>query len=355
MALELRSAARSDVGVVRIGNEDSGYASARLLIVADGMGGHAAGELASATAVATIATLEGLPTSVAEAFNALTDSVDDIGDSIANVIQDDPELTGMGTTLTAVYWMQEQFVICHVGDCRAYLLRGDSLTQLTHDHTYVQTLVDAGRLSEQEAGAHPRRSLLMRALDGINPVEADVMVHPAMAQDRLLLCSDGLTGVVPAEEISAIMAGSDLVGSVTRLVDTALSRGAPDNVTVVIGDVVEILESTIPDAYLRALPVVVGAAGEPRVRLRLPNVRFPDDGQVDPNRPDPPVNLGDGPPTAEQPLIDSEIITPAARRNERRAKDLQDQRRRSLATALVAGVLLVALLVGSILGARAWL
>jgi len=355
MALELRSAARSDVGMVRIGNEDSGYASSRLLIVADGMGGHAAGELASATAVATIAGLEGLPHSVAEAVNAISDSIDDIGDSIADVIQDDPDLTGMGTTLTAAYWLQDQFVIGHVGDCRAYLLRGDSLTQLTHDHTYVQTLVDAGRLSEQEAGSHPRRSLLMRAIDGINPVEADVMIHAAQARDRLLLCSDGLTGVVTAEEITTIMGSSDLVGCVTRLVDTALQRGAPDNVTVVVGDVVEIVESTLPDAYLKALPVVVGAAGEPRVRIRLPSVRFPDDGQVDPNRPDLPPQISDGPPTAEQPLIDSEVITEASRRDERREQAAQDRRRKTLGTALVVVVVVLALGAASIVTARAWL
>lgn len=354
MALELRSAARSDVGMVRIGNEDSGYASSRMLIVADGMGGHAAGELASATAVATLAALEGVPGSVAEAFNALGDSVDDIGDSIANVIQDDPDLTGMGTTLTAAYWIEEQFVIGHVGDCRAYLLRGDVLSQLTHDHTYVQTLVDAGRLSEQEAGAHPRRSLLMRAIDGINPVEADVMVQAALAQDRLLLCSDGLTGVMAADEIKAVMIGSDLVGCVTRLVDTALQRGAPDNVTVVVGDVVQIVESTIPDAYLRALPVVVGAAGEPRVRVRLPSVHFPQDGQVDPNRPDLPAPLNEGPPTAEQPLIDSEVVTQAARRQSRPSRATHGQRRRiALTLSALVALVVVLLIVG--LGARAWL
>ena len=355
MALELRSAARSDVGMVRIGNEDSGYASSRLLIVADGMGGHAAGELASAAAVATIAELESVPLTAGLAITVLVDSIDDIGDSIANIIQDDPDLTGMGTTLTAVCWIEEQFVIGHVGDCRAYLLRGDSITQLTHDHTYVQTLVDAGRLSEQEAGAHPRRSLLMRAIDGINPVEADVMVHPAMSGDRILLCSDGLTGVVPVDDIRSIMSGSDLVGCVTRLVDMALQRGAPDNVTVVVGDIVEIVESTLPDAYVRALPVVVGAAGEARVRLRLPNVHFPDDGQLDPNRPDMPPGVNDGPPTAEQPLIDSEIVTKASRQQVPRGTAQPGQGRRTWLTATVVVAVLVAVIAVALAGTRAWL
>lgn len=352
MALELRSAARSDVGMVRIGNEDSGYASCRLLIVADGMGGHAAGELASATAVAAIAELEASSMNAGEALNAIADSIDDIGDSIATVIQDDPDLTGMGTTLTAAYWLDGQLVFGHVGDCRAYLLRGDSISQLTHDHTYVQTLVDAGRLSEQEASAHPRRSLLMRAIDGINPVEADVFVHTALAGDRILLCSDGLTGVVPLEAIGSTMASADLVGCVTRLVDMALERGAPDNVTVVVADVVEVVESTLPDAYLRATPVVVGAAGEARVRLRLPSVHFPDDGQVDPNRPDLPPSHGDGPPTAEQPLIDSEVITRASRLGQDRAPA---QRGRAWLTAAIVAALVIGLATATVMGARAWL
>lgn len=355
MALEMRSAARSDVGMVRIGNEDSGYASSRLLIVADGMGGHAAGELASATAVATIAELEAVSMDAGEALNAIADSIDDIGDSIANVIQDDPDLTGMGTTLTAAYWRDGQLVFGHVGDCRAYLLRADSISQLTHDHTYVQTLVDAGRLSEQEASAHPRRSLLMRAIDGINPVEADVFVHTALAGDRILLCSDGLTGVVPIEAISATMSSADLVGCVTRLVDMALERGAPDNVTVVVADVVEVVESTLPDAYLRASPVVVGAAGEARVRLRLPSVHFPDDGQVDPNRPDIPLNHSDGPPTAEQPLIDSEVITKASRMGQRQVQAQKQHRRRAWTTTVIVLLVLAGIATAFVMGARAWL
>lgn len=355
MALEMRSAARSDVGMVRIGNEDSGYASSRLLIVADGMGGHAAGELASATAVATIAELEAVGLNSGEALNAIADSIDDIGDSIANVIQDDPDLTGMGTTLTAAYWIDGQLVFGHVGDCRAYLMRAGSIVQLTHDHTYVQTLVDAGRLSEQEASAHPRRSLLMRAIDGINPVEADVFVHVALSGDRILLCSDGLTGVVPIEEISETMRTSDLIGCVTRLVDMALQRGAPDNVTVVVADIVEVVESTLPDAFLRASPVVVGAAGEARVRLRLPSVNFPDDGQVDPNRPDIPMSQSDGPPTAEQPLIDSEIITKASKIGQRQAQAHRQQRRRTWMTAVGVLVALLAIGTAAVMGARAWL
>jgi serine/threonine protein phosphatase PrpC len=282
MTLRLRYAARSDVGLVRRGNEDSGYASPRLLIVADGMGGHAAGELASATAVATLAQLELSPPQASEVLAALADAIDDTGASIRGVIEADTDLAGMGTTVTSLYWMGERIAIVHVGDSRAYLMRGDELTQLTHDHTYVQTLIDAGRITEEEAAIHPRRSLIMRALDGLNPVEPDLSVREARVGDRYLLCSDGLSGVMSADEIAAIMSSGDPTGSVTRLVDFALERGAPDNVTVVIADVID-GDGSGED---NVIPVVVGAAGEPRVRVRLPSVSFPDDAQPDPDRAD---------------------------------------------------------------------
>ena len=282
MTLRLRYAARSDVGLVRRGNEDSGYASPRLLIVADGMGGHAAGELASATAVATLAQLELSPPQASDVLAALAGAIDDTGASIRGVIEADADLAGMGTTVTSLYWMGERIAIVHVGDSRAYLMRDGDLSQLTHDHTYVQTLIDAGRITEEEAAIHPRRSLIMRALDGLNPVEPDLSVREARVGDRYLLCSDGLSGVMTADEIGDILREGDPTGSVTRLVDFALERGAPDNVTVVIADVI----GGDGSGEDNVIPVVVGAAGEPRVRVRLPNVAFPDDAQPDPDRVD---------------------------------------------------------------------
>ena len=282
MTLRLRYAARSDVGLVRRDNEDSGYASPRLLIVADGMGGHAAGELASATAVATLAHLELAPPQASDVLAALADAIDNTGASIRAVIEADAELAGMGTTVTSLYWMGERIALVHVGDSRAYLMRGGVLTQLTHDHTFVQTLIDAGRITEEEAAIHPRRSLIMRALDGLNPVEPDLSVREARVGDRYLLCSDGLSGVMSIDEIAERMRDGDPTGSVTRLVEFALERGAPDNVTVVIADVVD-GDGSGED---NVIPVVVGAAGEPRVRVRLPNVAFPDDAQRDPDRAD---------------------------------------------------------------------
>jgi protein phosphatase len=371
MALVLRYAARSDVGLIREGNEDSGYAGPSLLLVADGMGGHAAGELASAIAVASVADLDVHPPEASDVLGALADSITDVGDGISDVIADDPDLTGMGTTVTGLYWLGERIAVVHVGDSRAYLLRDDELTQITHDHTYVQTLVDAGRITEEEAAVHPRRSLLMRALDGMNPVEADLSIREARVGDRYMLCTDGLSGLVRADEIAGHLRDGDPTGVVTRLVDLALERGAPDNVTVVVADVVDVVgfgdvsgvggsDDVTADRSAFA-PVVVGAAGEPRVRLRLPGVRFPDDAQVDPDRPDAPAPFVGGPPTAPQPLIDAEIIVPAAETARRNAANAlarsQDRRRLVRMWAWIGGAVafVVLVLVGILIAATSWL
>jgi protein phosphatase len=361
MTLQLRYAAKSDVGLVRQGNEDSGYAGPRLLMVADGMGGHAAGELASATAVAIVAHLDVHPPTDAEVLSELSSSIEDAGESIGATIESDPELSGMGTTVTGVFWLDGRLAIVHVGDSRAYLLRDGELLQLTHDHTYVQTLVDAGRITEDEAAIHPRRSLLMRALDGVNPVEADLSIREARVGDRLLLCTDGLSGVMSADEIKARLAEGDPTGTVTRLVDFALERGAPDNVTVVVADVVDVPDAEIAIEVTATDRVVVGAAGEPRVRFRLPHVRFPDDAQPDPDRPDAPPPVDGGPPTAEQPLIDSELIVPAAETARREvARDAVEaeiarrRRKRRIVTWSIVGVLVLAI-AGALIATRAWI
>ena len=298
--LALHYAARSDVGQVRQGNEDSGYADPRLLIVADGMGGHAGGELASATAVATLAQISDEQLGQGEALTRLAEAVESAGATIGLVVGDSPDLAGMGTTVTALYWLPDvdgaRIAIVHVGDSRAYLLRDGDLSQITHDHTYVQTLVDAGRITEEEAHTHPRRNLLMRALDGVQVAEPDLSVREARRGDRYLLCSDGLHGLVSSDEIAGILGSREPTVCVTELVDLALSRGAPDNVTVVVAHVVEGNSDSAPS-------VVVGAAGEPRVRARLPRVQFPDDAQVDPNAPDLPPAPEGGPPTSELPAV----------------------------------------------------
>ena len=339
MALALRYAARSDVGQVRQGNEDSGYAAPRLLIVADGMGGHAGGELASATAVATLAQIADADLGQGEALTRLAEAVESAGSTIGLVVTDSPELAGMGTTVTGLYWLADgdgaRIAIVHVGDSRAYLLRDGDLSQIAHDHTYVQTLVDAGRITEEEASTHPRRNLLMRALDGVQVAEPDLSVREARLGDRYLLASDGLHGVVSGDEIARILGSREPTVSVTELVDLALSRGAPDNVTVVVAHVIEGQDAA-------ALPVVVGAAGEPRVRARLPRVHFPDDAQVDPNAPDLPPVIDGGPPTSELPTVDAaaprSVSQPWSRRRRLIAWGL------GIGTAIVIGVLAVALI-----------
>ncbi|MFN8167972.1 MAG: PP2C family serine/threonine-protein phosphatase [Candidatus Nanopelagicales bacterium] len=280
MPLILRSAARSDVGLVRAGNEDSGYAGDQLLVVADGMGGHAAGELASATAIATMSEMEPAGLGDAEALERLSDAVVLTGERIADVVVEHPEFAGMGTTLTALAWLggdPARVAVLHVGDSRAYLLRAGTFTQITRDHTYVQTLIDSGRITPEEAALHPRRNLLMRAIDAVHPAEPDVSVREAHVGDRYLVCSDGLSGYVSDERIHELLALPDPVATVTALVDAALAAGAPDNVTCVVADVVHVEEEQAHQA-----PVVVGAAGEPRNREQLPEFSFPADAQLDP-------------------------------------------------------------------------
>lgn len=278
MTLVLRTAARSDVGVVRSRNEDSGYAAPRLVAVADGMGGHAAGELASATAVATLAELDPAALDPDEIVPTATALVDVTSQRIAEATDDDLHRSGMGTTLTSVLLMGNALAVVHVGDSRAYLLRDGTLAQITRDHTYVQTLIDAGHITEDEAATHPRRNLLMRVIDGTPGVMVDVSIREARVGDRLLVCSDGLTGVVPMESLQSSLLLPDPTACVTELVENALAAGAPDNVTVIVADVIEAEggPQDEPD------PVVVGAAAEPRNRVELPDVVFPVDVQPDP-------------------------------------------------------------------------
>lgn len=256
MTLALRFAARSDVGLIREGNEDSSYAGPRVLAVADGMGGHAAGEVASAIAIAAIAPLdEDDPGS--DLLDALREAALSANDHLRDMVSGDGGLDGMGTTLTGLLFAGSRLGLVHVGDSRCYLLRDGALTQITHDHTLVQTLVDDGRISEEEASSHPQRSLITRALDGREGVELDLSVREARPGDRYLLCTDGLTGPVGRlETLQEALDLSDPQVSCDRLVELALRGGGPDNITVIVADVVD---STGRPA---GEPVVTGAAAE---------------------------------------------------------------------------------------------
>jgi serine/threonine protein phosphatase PrpC len=291
MTLFLRYAAKSDVGMVRSANEDSGFAGRRLLAVADGMGGHAAGELASSTAIATLAELDSEDLTSADLLTALDDAVLTSAERIGQYITADPSRAGMGTTLTALLWQAGRLAVIHVGDSRAYLLRDGELSQITHDHTYVQSLIDAGRITAQEARRHPKRNLLLRAIDGTQVPEGESSVREAQAGDRYLLCSDGLCGVVEDAQIAQVLREvADPTAAVTTLVDLALEAGAPDNVTAVVADVVEASDDEAARESSLISPVVVGAAGEPRNRAALPGLEFPEDvGPPEPEASSPPA------------------------------------------------------------------
>jgi serine/threonine protein phosphatase PrpC len=257
MTLALRYAIRSDVGLLREGNEDAAYAGPRLLAVADGMGGHAAGEVASAAAISAIARLDDdVPGH--DLLDALADAVNEANHSLHDMVAADPAIEGMGTTLTAMLWSGPRMALVHIGDSRAYLLRGREFHQITHDHTLVQTLVDEGRISPDDVATHPQRSMLLRALDGRADVEPDLSLREVRAGDRYLLCSDGLSGVVSEETLHKTLATvGDLDKVVLQLIELAIRGGGPDNITCIVADVVDSATAPLPPSDVS---VVVGAA-----------------------------------------------------------------------------------------------
>ncbi|MFZ0755341.1 MAG: protein phosphatase 2C domain-containing protein, partial [Trebonia sp.] len=200
MTLALRYAVRSDVGLLREGNEDSAYAGPHLLAVADGMGGHAAGEVASSATITTISSLDSERPGI-DLVSALAEAVAMANMRLQELVISDPATEGMGTTLTAMLWLDGHAALCHIGDSRAYLLRSGQFYQITHDHTLVQSLVDEGKITEDDVATHPHRSLLLRALDGRTIAEPDLSQLETMPGDRLLLCSDGLSGVVTEQTL----------------------------------------------------------------------------------------------------------------------------------------------------------
>ena len=234
-ALALSCAVRSDTGPVRPENEDAAFATPRLAVVADGVGGHAAGEVASRIVVGVLASLE--KAWIDEPLDdALARAVAEGNDRIAFLTECRPETAGMGTTLTAVA-LDGDYVVVNIGDSRTYLLRDGDLRRLTRDDSYLQELLDAGLVSPEAAHAHPRRNVVTSALDGA-PGRTPAITHvPARAGDRLLLCSDGVSDVLPHERIAELLAGP---GAADALVQAALEAGARDNVTAVVADAVPV-------------------------------------------------------------------------------------------------------------------
>ncbi|GAB2827818.1 PP2C family protein-serine/threonine phosphatase [Lentzea nigeriaca] len=253
MTLVLRYAARSDRGLVRSNNQDSVYAGPRLLAVADGMGGHAAGEVASKVVIASLAHVDDDEPGD-DLLGKLRDAVAAGNGAISELVTSDPDLEGMGTTLTAILFAGNRLGLVHIGDSRAYLLREGMFAQITHDDTFVQSLIDEGRITPDEAASHPQRSLLLRALTG-HDFEPSLTVREARAGDRFLLCSDGLSGVVSQETLDEAIRIPDPQACADRMIELALKGGGPDNVTVIVADVEDV---DFGDDY----PIVGGAAGD---------------------------------------------------------------------------------------------
>jgi serine/threonine protein phosphatase PrpC len=333
-----KSAAVSHVGKIRANNQDSGYAGEHLFVVADGMGGHAGGDVASAIAVKRIMETDRQFASGSDAEFALHTALTAANAQLAETVFDHSELTGMGTTVSGLIIVNGQVVIAHIGDSRIYLLRDGELSQVTADHTFVQRLVDSGRITEEEAAVHPRRSVLMRVLGDVDATpEIDTSIMATQAGDRWLLCSDGLSSYVPYDKIlHSLTTVQDAQDAAERLVKDALDQGAPDNVTVVLVDIDESgTSSHVP-------PITVGSAASPlvfdgdtaRKPLRLPalllhplKVTKPDDSHFEPE--------SDG-------YLDELILE-----DRRRAK-----RRRIM--WLVALILVVGAVVGGAFGAYQW-
>ncbi|GAA4772173.1 Stp1/IreP family PP2C-type Ser/Thr phosphatase [Streptomyces sanyensis] len=267
MSLSLRFAAGSHKGMIREGNEDSGYAGPRLLAIADGMGGQAAGEVASSEVISTLVTLDDdVPGS--DILTSLGTAVQRANEQLRMMVEEDPQLEGMGTTLTALLWTGQRLGLVHVGDSRAYLLRDGVLTQITQDHTWVQRLVDEGRITEEEATTHPQRSLLMRALGSGDHVEPDLSIREVRAGDRYLICSDGLSGVVSHQTMEETLASyQGPQETVQDLIQLALRGGGPDNITVIVADVLDTDSGDTLAGHLSDSPVVVGAVAENQHQL----------------------------------------------------------------------------------------
>ena len=243
------TSARSAIGLVRQGNEDSAFVSPQLIAVADGMGGHAAGEVASRIAIQVLHRLTPTLTATDIDEDSVSDllmhSLHSIDEEIAAVAEEEIEKRGMGTTLTALLFRDNHIALLHVGDSRCYRLRGSALEQLSNDHTVIQELLDQGAISEAEAAEHPQRSMLTQALRGDGDVTPVLQVYEVKKGDRFLLCSDGLSGVLTEKEIKIGLKKSDKDEAVKFLIDATYVNGAPDNVTVLIADISSDNNSTV--------------------------------------------------------------------------------------------------------------
>jgi serine/threonine protein phosphatase PrpC len=239
MAQLFAASARTNVGLVRAGNEDSAIISQNLIAVADGMGGHAGGEIASALAIKGISRLHDVANSSAEITERFLKEVTQINSAIERAVIENPDLTGMGTTLTALIATEDKIALLHIGDTRCYRIRKNKITQLSTDHTLIQELLDQRAITENEIKTHPQRSLLTQALMGRDDLQPEIVVNDAKLGDRFLLCSDGLTGEITEGELLTALTIDDREVALDTLMKAVLAAGAPDNVTIIVADLVE--------------------------------------------------------------------------------------------------------------------
>ncbi|MGO2847641.1 MAG: PP2C family protein-serine/threonine phosphatase, partial [Microbacterium gubbeenense] len=259
MVFEGSSAAISHTGRVRSNNQDSGYAGSNLFVVADGMGGHAGGDIASAIAINRLKHLDRHFDAPGQAEEALRETIVSTAQDLVDAAASKPQLAGLGTTVSGIVMVDEYAVIAHIGDSRIYLYRDGELTQITTDHTFVQRLVETGRITPEEARFHPRRSVLMRVLGDMDAhPEVDTFIMPTRPGDRWMLCSDGMSGVADEAHIAKAMR-QELPPARTAdsLLKLALDGGAPDNVTVIIADVGG------QHPLYTGTPTIVGSASNP--------------------------------------------------------------------------------------------
>ncbi|MGB5951821.1 MAG: protein phosphatase 2C domain-containing protein [Ornithinimicrobium sp.] len=258
MSIALAYAARSHIGLgTKSRNEDSAYAGPELLVLCDGMGGHAAGDVASSLIVGELVHLDGEADGADDMLDVLNDSITAANERLAEVSQESADSSGMGTTCIAMLRSGSKLAVANIGDSRAYLRRGTRVTQITRDHSFVQQLLDEGRISAEEAVHHPQRSLVTRVLTGRDDDHPDLTVRELRAGDRLLVCSDGVTDYVAEDTVADILRATGSPGDIAdQLIAISLRAAARDNITVIVADAI--------DADGNTDPQVVGAASERR-------------------------------------------------------------------------------------------
>jgi serine/threonine protein phosphatase PrpC len=331
-ALFLHYSAISDVGRIRKNNQDSGYAGPWLLTVCDGVGGAVRGDLASATAVQALRKLDARPSD--DLLGQVAGAIHRANDRISELIDEDPALNGTSTTASVLLFDGTKVAVGHLGDSRAYLMRDGELRQLTHDHTFVQSLIDEGRITEEQSRTHPHRNLILKAVDGIRHEEPDLFELPVQAGDRLFVCSDGACGVLTDDRMADILRTGSPDYAAVEIVRASLEAGSSDNVTCVVAEVV----ANPPDPPLE--PLLVGAAAElPRTLTGGDSAksraahghRTGDTGEID------------AVPDPADPADPVEPVDPEAARYAPRPPARFTWSRRLLATAVVLGLAWIAL------------